>query len=167
MRAGGFLPGLNRGYAWLEGAVLVVILAALVLLANSQIVLRNFFGTGIQGADSIMRILVLWLALFGAMVATRRHEHILIDVISQALPSQIGAWVKRGIDLFCAAICGVIAYFSVALVQLEYEDGTVVVGQLPVWLCQAVIPFSFLAMACRFLLQALLPAAWLPEDSPA
>ena len=155
MNARRFLLGLNRGFTTLEAGLLVLILAALLLLANGQIILRNFFGTGILGADSIMRILVLWLALFGAMVATRRREHILIDVLSRTLSRQLRRYVEGGIDIFCALVCGVIAYFSIILVQLELEDGTVAVSRLPVWICQTVIPFSFLVMACRFLFQAV------------
>ncbi|TQV82611.1 TRAP transporter small permease [Exilibacterium tricleocarpae] len=155
--------GLNRAFIALESTLLVMILAALLLLANGQIVLRNFFGTGIMGADNIMRILVLWLALFGAMVATRRREHILIDLVSRSVPRHICRYLERGVDVFAAAVCVVIAWFSLTLIQLEFEDATVVAGWLPVWVCQVVIPFSFLVMACRFLFQALVPSAWLPE----
>ncbi len=159
-----WLRALNRGCAHLESTILVLILAALILLANGQIALRNFFGTGILGADSMLRILVLWLALFGAMVATRRREHIAIDLIARLAPAGARGYIARAVNVFCAAVCTLIAYFSITLVQLEFEDGTTVSG-LPVWLCQSIIPFSFFVIGWRFLWQALSPASLPPADT--
>ena len=38
----------------------VVLLSALILFAFSQIILRNFFSTGIAWGDALVRSLVLW-----------------------------------------------------------------------------------------------------------
>ena len=73
-------------FHFVENSALVVSLATMLILAISQIVLRNFFDTGIFWADSFMRLLVLWVALLGAMVATREQNHINIDAVSRYLP---------------------------------------------------------------------------------
>ena len=148
----------------LENAVLVSILSILILLTVGQILLRNFFSFGILGADSIMRILVLWLALFGAMAATRQQEHILIDVLTRFVPDSICRYVERGVDIISASVCGIVAYFSIILVLLEYEDGEVLIGGLPVWLCESIIPFAFAIMGLRFLFQAGVPTLWITKS---
>ena len=59
-----------RALSWLHGfenALITVLVLLLVLLAGAQIVLRNAFGTSISWADPLLRALVLWTALLGAL----------------------------------------------------------------------------------------------------
>jgi TRAP-type C4-dicarboxylate transport system permease small subunit len=51
--------------------LLVLLLLAMISLAFAQIVLRNGFDGGIIWADSLLRIMVLWIALIGAVVASQ------------------------------------------------------------------------------------------------
>ena len=53
-----------------EDALLVILLSLMILLAATQILLRNFFDLGFVWADPLLRALVLWLGLIGATVAT-------------------------------------------------------------------------------------------------
>ena len=46
-------------------------LVSILVMALIQIVLRNVFDSGLLWAESFLRILVLWIAILGAMVATR------------------------------------------------------------------------------------------------
>ena len=50
----------------IEKILLAVMLGLMVLMAFSQIVLRNFFATGIPWGDSLVRYLVLWVGFIGA-----------------------------------------------------------------------------------------------------
>ena len=52
-----------------ETAILVLLLTAMMLLASSQIALRNFFASGFAWADEALRLMVLWLAMIGAVAA--------------------------------------------------------------------------------------------------
>ncbi|MDP6265026.1 MAG: TRAP transporter small permease subunit, partial [Pseudomonadales bacterium] len=70
----------------IEDSALVISLLTMMTVAVVQIALRNFFDSGMFWADSFVRILVLWVALLGAMVATRENNHIKIDVLSRYLP---------------------------------------------------------------------------------
>jgi len=84
----------------LEDGVLVALLLTMISLAVSQIVLRNGFDTGITWADSLLRVLVLWIALIGALVATRQQQHINIDLISR--------FFTCNSKTFCFCNCGLI-----------------------------------------------------------
>ena len=57
----------------------------IIFLALLQILLRNAFGFGFLWAESVLKILVLWIALLGAMVATREDHHIKIDLLERFL----------------------------------------------------------------------------------
>jgi len=66
-----------------EDAALILALASMLVMALAQIVLRNFFDTGLLWAEPFLRILVLWVAMLGGMVATREGRHIAIDAAAR------------------------------------------------------------------------------------
>ncbi len=72
-----------------EDFLLFLLLAGMILLATGQIALRNFFAAGVIWGDELLRIILLWLALFGAMAASRDNKHINIDIVSRFLPRDI------------------------------------------------------------------------------
>ena len=139
-----------------EDAVLVLALLAMLSMALLQILMRNFFDSGFLWAESFLRVLVLWVAMLGAMVATRERNHINIDLISRFAKSHLMIWLRVLTHLFSALVCGVCAWHAVKFIQYEFEDGTIAFGLVPVWICQSIIPLGFGIMALRFLL-ALLP----------
>ncbi|MDO9547850.1 MAG: hypothetical protein Q7J65_02665, partial [Candidatus Marinimicrobia bacterium] len=50
----------------------VFLMLMLVLLSFSQVVLRNFFSTGFNAFEELMRNAVLWIAFVGAVLTTLR-----------------------------------------------------------------------------------------------
>lgn len=139
----------------LEDGILVLLLAWMISLAVLQIVLRNFFDAGIFWSDVLLRILVLWIGLFGAMVATRGDKHITINLVARFLPEKVKETADGIMKLFAAAVCAVAARYSLDLVQLEYHDGGMAFGPIPAWLCEAIIPLAFTVIGLRYLVMAL------------
>lgn len=139
-----------------ETGLLVSLLLLMIVIAVIQIVMRNFMGAGLIWAESLLRIIVLWLALLGAMVASRNDEHIAIDVLVDKLPQNIGYFVMRLTRVLTALICSVVAWYSFKFVIDEYEYGDIAFGIIPHWLCEAIIPFSLTIMAIRYFISALL-----------
>ena len=140
-----------------ETFLLLFFLLSTILLASSQILLRNFFGSGIFWADSALRILVLWIGMTGAMFASRNKKHIRIDILSHYLPTKLRDNVWRVTELISAIVCGIVAYYSIELIQYEYEDGIIAFANVPVWLCETIIPFAFIVMSLRYLVYAIAP----------
>ena len=140
-----------------ETFLLLFFLLGAILLASSQIFLRNFFDSGIFWADSALRILVLWIGMTGAMFASRNKEHIRIDILSHYLPEKIRDNIWRVTELITAIVCGIVAYYSIELIQYEYEDGLIAFANVPVWLCEAIIPFAFIVIGLRYFVYAVVP----------
>jgi TRAP-type C4-dicarboxylate transport system permease small subunit len=138
----------------LEEGLLVLMLSAMILLASWQILMRNLFDSGLFWADPALRMMVLWLALLGAIAATRDDRHIRIDLLSRFLGARGKAWVQALNDLFSSLICGLIAWHGGRLVYIEWQDGTQLFGGLPAWLGESIIPLGFGTMALRFLFSA-------------
>jgi TRAP-type C4-dicarboxylate transport system permease small subunit len=134
----------------IEDGLLVGLLLLMILLAATQIFLRNFLDIGLVWADILVRILVLWVGLVGAMAASRKGDHIKIDLISKYLKPKLTRIVMAITDFFTAVVCGLVLFYSIKFIRFEYMDGIVAFGRIPVWFCQAIIPFSFLVMSLRY-----------------
>ena len=136
----------------LEDAILVGLLLLMIGMAVTQIFLRNLFEAGIVWSDVMVRILVLWVGLIGAMVASRRDNHIAIDLLDRYLPERAKLYTDVVVRLFTALICMIVAYYSLLFVQMEFADGGMAFARVPTWLCEAIIPFSFTVMSLRYFL---------------
>jgi len=135
-----------------EDAILVGLLLLMICMSVTQIFLRNLFQAGIVWSDVMVRILVLWVGLIGAMVASRQDNHITIDILERYLPERAKVYADFVIKLFTALICTIVAYYSLLFVQMEFADGGMAFAQVPTWLCEAIIPFAFTVIALRYFL---------------
>ena len=140
----------------LEDGLLALLLTSMILLAAVQILLRNGWATGLSWGDPALRVMVLWIALLGAMAATRDNNHIQIDILSHYLPANVKRWTKRIGDLFAGIVCTLIAWHGARFVHFEWQDGTLLFASVPAWVCELIIPLGFGIMALRFLLSGLL-----------
>ena len=144
------LARLERFGKLAENAALVVLLAALVLLAVGQIILREVFETGFFRADELVKLLVLWLAMVGSIAATRDNRHIRIDALSHLLPDGAVTAVRLFVDTFAAIVCGVIAWQAWRYLQLEIEFEDTVLINVPAWIAHVIVPGAFALMSYRF-----------------
>ncbi len=145
------LAGLEKIGQRAEDAILVLILGSMILLAASQIVMRNFFGFGFIWADELLRMLVLWIAVAGAVAASRTDKHINIAVLDQFLPEKLRAIMKLLIDLFTAGVCLLITWHSTAFVKTSFEYEDVLLGSVPAWMLQLVLPIGFGLISWRYI----------------
>jgi TRAP-type C4-dicarboxylate transport system permease small subunit len=134
-----------------EDGLMAILLSATILLAASQILLRNLFDSGLIWADPILRIMVLWLALLGAIAATREHRHIRIDLFSHKLSKQSRLVLSVINNLFSALVCGIITWHAVRFVHMEWQEDSKLFSSLPAWLGEIIIPIGFGIMTLRFL----------------
>lgn len=140
----------------LEDALLVILLLAMVGLASLQIVLRNGFDTGLVWIDEFLRILVLWLAMAGAMAASRYDRHLAIDVLTKQLPMRPRLFAMALVNFFTASIVGLLAYHSYRFVMEAREFEDTVLTNLPAWWFQSILPVGFGLIASRYLAFALM-----------
>ncbi len=147
------LARLLKVITWTENALLVLMLAAMVLLAASQIMLRNFMGVSLEWTDQALRLLVLWVAFLGAVAASREGKHIHVDAVARWLPGLARAWAGTITDLFTLAVCLVLAWQSLRYLLKSLDTGEVAFGVLPVWLASSILPLAFLLIALRYLLR--------------
>lgn len=139
----------------IEDYILIGILLLMIIIAVLQIVLRNFFDSGILWADPFVKVLVLWVGLLGAMVATRNNNHISIDLISRYLPNALKKITSLIVTLFAAVVCGVMTWLGLGFVIMEKQDGINAFGSVPAWICEAIIPIAFSIISLRYIIMSI------------
>ncbi|MES9941940.1 MAG: TRAP transporter small permease [Candidatus Thiodiazotropha sp. 6PLUC2] len=144
------LQSIRRNILLFEELLTALLLGGMILLAGSQIFLRNLFDSGLIWADPSLRIMVLWVALLGAIAATRENRHIRIDLLSNYLSNRNQARLSVIHNLFSAFVCGVIAWHSARFVYIEWQDGAKLFSSLPSWVGEIIIPIGFSTMCLRF-----------------
>ncbi len=150
------LQKLHRLLLKTENLLLVLLLLSMIAIAVVQILLRNFLGGGLMWADGYTRTCVLWIALLGAMTASRQHRHIAIDVLVQRLPKHWKDLAHRLSYFLTGLVCGFTAWISTKFVIQEYQYGGSAFADIPNWLCQAIIPFALTVIALRYAVAAFL-----------
>lgn len=139
-----------------ENSIVIFFLVSIILLAITQIILRNLFDSGLIWGDTLLNILVLWLGLTGSIVACRENKQINIDVLSQYIPEKYKIFIKNIGLLFAASICLCISYYSFIFIKGEFLLGEYAFAQVPVWLTESIIPIAFFIMGIRYFLQSMI-----------
>ena len=148
------LSRLLRGLHRAEDLLLAGLLGGLLVLALLQIGLRVFLDSGLEWAEPVGRMGVLWLALLGALGATRKRRHISIDALARVLPPHLhrAAWAIS--QLATAAICAALAWYGWGMVLLEQEVPGMFVPGIPSWWPMLAFPAGFALMSLRFAISA-------------
>ena len=138
-----------------EDALLVLLLSAMIVLAGTQILLRNFFDSGFVWIDPLLRVLVLWLGLIGATVATRNNRHIRIDLLSKLFSRNTHRLIQSIIGQVSAWTCLVVAWYGFKWIQMDYADGVTSFAGIPAWLLEVIIPLTFALIGLRYLIMSV------------
>ena len=144
------------GLYHLEEKVLSLLLLAMIAIAFLQIALRTLFSSGLPWADQLLRYLVLWSGLLGAVVATRMDKHIAIDLISHLVPDIFMHWLQVVIHFFSMTVCIILTYASTSFMINEASFGgdRSILG-LSSWQLNIIFPIAFGLISFHFLVAAL------------
>lgn len=148
---------LSSAFRWIshllvniEKWTIIFLMSLLVVFSLMQIILRNFFLTGIVWGDDLLRHGVLWISFLGAARATVENKHIRIDLLPRLMPAR-GSFVLLLISaLFSCLLCLVLSWASWNFVQGERLMGDIAFASIPYWWLELIFPFSFGLMALRF-----------------
>ena len=138
-----------------EDALLVLLLSTMIVLASTQILLRNLLDSGFVWIDPLLRVLVLWLGLIGATVATRNNRHIRIDLLSKLFSRNTHRLIQSVIGQVSAWTCLVVAWYGFKWIQMDYVDGVTSFAGVPAWLLEVIIPVTFALIGLRYLIMSV------------
>ena len=137
----------------LESFAAAGFLLAAAGLPVAELLLRNLFEIGIPGATAIRVNMTLWVGFLGAMLASRRGQHLRISAGHDVLPERVRPLVTALIAMVCTAVGAGLTWGAYDFVVLETWS-QVTVGGLPIWVVETIFPLAFAVMTLRFILQA-------------
>jgi C4-dicarboxylate transporter, DctQ subunit len=94
-----------------EGNFIAFLMAAMTIVAFTQVVARYVFNTGWTGALEFTRILFAWLILFGMAYGVKIGTHLGVDTIIRLFPRPIFK-VFALFGAFCGVLYAVILLYS-------------------------------------------------------
>lgn len=144
------LRSLDRLLVKIETGLLVLFLSSMILLAFTQVVLRNVFGIGFLWADPLVRHLVIWVGFIGAAIAAHEERHIGIDAFSRFLSARWQDGVRIVTSLFAIIVCYYLADASWTFLVDEKASGSDFMLNVPTWIALIVIPAGYALMAFHF-----------------
>jgi tripartite ATP-independent transporter DctM subunit len=133
----------------LEHGLLILGLAAAACLPLADTLGRPFGFHVPAGADYLQQV-VLWLAFLGGLVATREHRHLALstaELFGEGRVRRAGRLLAGAVS---AATVSILTYAAVGLVLANREEGRTLMGGVPVWLLELVMPASLALMVLRF-----------------
>jgi tripartite ATP-independent transporter DctM subunit len=144
-----FLPGpVGRGLRFLEHTLLIGALLGTAFLPLADTLGRPF-GFAVPAGADYLRQLVLWLAFLGGLVATRERRHLALSTV-ELFPTPVRRFGRLLAAAVAAATVAILTYASVELVLVNREEGRELMGGVPVWILELVMPLSLGLMALRF-----------------
>lgn len=129
-------------------------LLALLVMVLIEVLARNLFNTGFPDMEMVMRYLVLYVGLLGAVLATERVCHIKCDVISVFISIQSKEKIKRPLFLLSAVVCAALSWHASRFWWDEWSYA----GDHEKWVVPMalILPVGFGLLALHFTLSGLM-----------
>lgn len=149
-----WLMALDRLIASLEKYFLSIMLLTMLFLSFIQVILRDFFHTGLSWSDVVVRYMVLWIGFMGASLATKDDRHLRIDAFNKILPKKIIPLVELFICFGCIVVGGFLFEAAYHFVLIEKEGGKMLFsGAVPEWYFLVIMPFGFGMVVFRYFIR--------------
>lgn len=140
----------NRLLSQLESFLLGSTLLLALGFAFLQVILRNFFDTGISWADVFTRHLVVWIGFFGATLSTQLNKHICIDALAKIVPKKYKIIIDLLIGFFCVVVGSLLTNSAYKFVIDEKMSGSILFEQVPTWYFMVIMPAGFAIITFRY-----------------
>lgn len=125
----------DNALRWVAGALVV----ALLCTVTAGVVSRAL-GHPLAWTDEASGYLMVWLACFGWMLATRHRSHIRIRFFQDKLGARAWRGTETAIQLGAALLGGVIAWYAVHLVRTNADIEAMALPVSAAWLYVPLIP---------------------------
>jgi|SRR5690554_2793160 len=146
------------------GAVVGLLMLAMVLDVSWQVVTRFFLNSPSSYTEELARFLLIWIGLLGSAYAYRKKAHLGLDILSEKLK---GAAARRLdifislVGIFFAAILMIYGGLKLVLLTLELEQLSAAL-QIKMGYVYMVLPLSG-TLIVIFSLDRILSGAPAPE----
>jgi len=147
------LHTIDRVLTFIVNVAIVLIFSVMLALAALQVILREFFSTGILWGDVAARHLVIWVGFFGGFLATRNGKHFHIDVLTRFLKPRARLWFNAISDLFAATVCYFLVRASITFLTVGIDPHSTSFLNIPSYVFALIVPVGFGLVMIQFALK--------------
>jgi TRAP-type C4-dicarboxylate transport system permease small subunit len=124
-----------------------VLLLVIVSLTFGQIVLRNFFATGLSWYDDVAQFSMSWMVLFSSVWLTKHHQHLNTGMkLHQKLNKKTVCLIDSLLELGTAIITGVVAYQTAIFALAAMDIDSMALPWLKMGYIFVVLPIAMVGM---------------------
>ena len=146
------LKKISNGLDTVCGALIVLLLAALVIVVTLQIVWRTWF-TSRPWTEEVTRYLLIWATYLGATCVYRHGGNIAITAVQNLLPQKGQKVMRVLVHVVCLLIFVVLAYYGIRYCGKLTKTATSI--RLKMKTVYSCMPASMIIMAYHALVMAL------------
>ncbi|MCB5410343.1 TRAP transporter small permease [Pseudogemmobacter faecipullorum] len=160
----------DRGLNGLLSALVLITSAVTTLCLVVLVITRYFFDLSLAGMHETSLFAAIWLYMAGAVMATRRGEHLVVDILATSLPSARGrAWHSLMIAVITLVIVAFFAQWVWGMFAWGMKRPQIIpVLNVPLWWAQAplaLMVFAGMLYGLRDLARALLSLSRLSKEA--
>lgn len=145
--------------ATVEKAVAAFAIGALTLIMFADVGARELFKGGMAWAQKLSLHLMFWAGLLGVAVVSSKGAHLRPEMGEKLWPEKLKPVLKAIEHFLIAAFCAAMAIVAIKFVLQSKADGQRnPVTDIPLWILQSVLPYTFISMTLRHLAYSFIPA---------
>jgi TRAP-type C4-dicarboxylate transport system permease small subunit len=135
-----------------ERLMATAFMGIMTLLVIFDVFTREVFNTGLPWAQKSAVYLMIWGALLGAVMVSEKAAHLRPEIADKLWGEKGKVLFVRVQNLFIIIFCLIFIYASFLYVSESYSFGDKnVILQVPLWILQLIIPYTFISMSIRSL----------------
>jgi TRAP-type C4-dicarboxylate transport system permease small subunit len=123
-----------------------------VLLNFTNVVGRYLFGRSLLGSDEVQVFIMVAMTFLGAVVVTRRNEHLRMDVLVRFMPSAVRVLLRIAEQLLLILLAGFVLSQSYFYATQMFRIGRASdMAGVPMWIPHGSVALAFaliLLIAC-------------------
>ena len=132
-----------------------VLFWCLAFIVFLQFFTRYILNDSLSWTEEIARYGLMWLAFIGGAVVTRKKSHIAVELLSNLMgPGPLRAALLALVDLVTVGFLGLLAYFSVTIIERMHNQ-TMTVVELPM-----SIVYAGVGLGCFLMLARQIQVVW-------
>lgn len=140
-----------RWLGHLEEGLIAFLMAAMTLLAFSQVVARYVFNYSFVWALELTGVMFAWLIFIGMSYGVRVGAHIGVDAVVRLLGKGAARAVGSIAAVLCIAYALIVTFGGYLYVRKMYDVG-ILMQDIPIqsWIPRMILPIGFALLAFRF-----------------
>lgn len=142
-----------------ERFIAALCIGLLTLIMFADVGARELFKGGIAWAQKFSLNLMFWAGMLGVVVVSSRGTHIRPEIGEKLWPEKLKPILKAIEHFLIALFCAGMAVVAVQFVIKTYDSGQRnPVTEIPMWILQLVLPYTFISLTLRHAIYAAVPA---------